>query len=256
MTALLTVSDLAKSYGAHQVLKDINFTVDDGEGFVIIGPNGAGKTTLFKSLTGEIPVNTGAINFAGVDITALPAHVRVRMGFGRTFQVSRVFLEFTALENLVVAIETRKFSEGKRSGSWYAVKPAPDVVGEALERLSRIGLVDKRFVEARHLSHGDKKKLELAIALTSEPRVLMLDEPTAGMSPAERRQTIELLQQIRAEHGVTLMLTEHDMDVVFGLADRILVLNYGEIITIGDPQAVRHDPVVSEIYLGQEMSHA
>lgn len=256
MSVLIEVAGLAKSYRAHQVLKNINFTVNDGEGFVIIGPNGAGKTTLFKTLTGEITADSGTIQFSGVDIARLPPHIRIQMGFGRTFQVARIFLEFTAIENLVVAIEARQSGEQAGTGPWYAVKPSPQVVGEALERLARMGLADKRFVEARHLSHGDKKKLELAVALTSEPRVLMLDEPTAGMSPAERRHIIELLQQIRSEQGMTLMLTEHDMDVVFGLADRILVLNYGEIITIGVPEAVRNDPLVAEIYLGQEMSDA
>jgi branched-chain amino acid transport system ATP-binding protein len=256
MEPLLRVTALAKSYGAHPVLKDVAFDVADGEGFAIIGPNGAGKTTLFKTLTGEVAANAGSIRFAGLDVTNLPAHLRIRLGFGRTFQVARVFKEFTAVENLVAAIEARRANEGRRASSWFAWRPAPEVVGEAVERLADMGLADKRFVEARNLSHGDKKKLELAIALTSEPKVLMLDEPTAGMSPAERRQAVDLLLRIRQERGVTLMLTEHDMDVVFNLADRILVLNYGEVITIGEPEAVRNDPHVAEIYLGQEMSHA
>lgn len=256
MTALIELSDINKFYGAHQVLKNVSLAVDEGEGFAIIGPNGAGKTTLFKVLTGEIAPSSGAIRFAGTDVTALPAHQRIRMGFARTFQVARVFLELTSIENVVVAIEARLTNTGKPTRAGLGWRPLPSTMAEALERLAALGLADKRFVEARHLSHGDKKKLELALALSSEPAVLMLDEPTAGMSPAERRQTVELLRRIRATSRLTLMLTEHDMDVVFGLADRILVLNYGEIIAVGDPATVRADPTVSEIYLGHEMSDA
>lgn len=256
MTALIEVSGLCKNYGGHLVLKNVSFEVREGSGFAIIGPNGAGKTTLFKTLTGEASANSGSIRFDGEDITALPAHLRVRMGFGRTFQVARVFLESTCIENLVVAIEARQASEGRKVGSPFAWRPAPETVGEAMERLASVGLSDKRFIEARHLSHGDKKKLELAISMMSDPRVLMLDEPTAGMSPAERRQIVDLLLRVRAETGLTLMLTEHDMDVVFGLADEILVLNYGEVIVSGEPQAVRANHLVAEIYLGQEFGDA
>jgi branched-chain amino acid transport system ATP-binding protein len=256
MSALVEVKGLNKFYGAHQVLKDVNLEVADGEGFAIIGPNGAGKTTLFKAVTGEIAATSGAIRFSGVDVGAMPAHQRIRLGMARTFQVARVFLELTCLENVIVAVETRLKNAGLPTRAGLSWRPLPSTIAEALERLAGLGLEDKRFVEARHLSHGDKKKLELALALTSEPKVLMLDEPTAGMSPAERMQTVEMLQRIRAESKLTLMLTEHDMDVVFGLADRILVLNYGEVIVVGSPEEVRANPTVHEIYLGHEMSDA
>lgn len=256
MTALIEVSGLCKSYGAHQVLKDISFEVADGEGFVIIGPNGAGKSTMFKSMTGEAAINGGTVRFDGQDVTEMPAHERVRLGMARTFQVSRVFLEFTALENLIAAIEARLDFFHEPKGKWWQWRPVSRVVDEAMHRLDQIGLGGKHLEEARNLSHGDKKKLELAIALASEPRVLMLDEPTAGMSPAERHQAIDLLRRILRDHRMTLVLTEHDMDVVFGLADRIMVLNYGELIAIGQPEEVRRDPHVMEIYLGQEMTDA
>jgi branched-chain amino acid transport system ATP-binding protein len=256
MSWLIEVASVSKSYGAYEVLKNVTFDVNDCEGYAIIGPNGAGKTTLFKVLTGEIGCSKGSIRFLGQDITDLPASERVRMGFGRTFQVARIFPDYTAMENVVVAIEMRMRNEGLSAGRWFSWRPSHRVVEEAQWRLERMGLVDKRFVQARNFSHGDKKRLELTIALTSNPRALMLDEPTAGMSPVERQQTTELLKQIREENGVTLMLTEHDMDVVFGLADRIMVLNYGEIVVIGDPQEVRQNPTVAEIYLGREMVHA
>lgn len=180
----------------------------------------------------------------------------IGMGLGRTFQVARILPHFTVLENLIVVIEVRLRNKGLGAGSWYSWRPASHVVEEAIWRLNDIGLMDKRFVESRALSHGDKKRLELGIALAGEPQVLMLDEPTAGMSPGERTQTVELLRRIRAEQGITIMLTEHDMEVVFGLADRILVLNYGEIIAIGKPEEVRRDSTVAEIYLGREMLNA
>jgi branched-chain amino acid transport system ATP-binding protein len=256
MSALIEVTALNKSYGAHHVLKNVNFTVSDRESFAIIGPNGAGKTTLFKVLTGEVLTNSGSVKFHSEEVVMVPAFMRIRMGFGRTFQVARVFLETSVIENLIVAVETRLRNEGRPAGRWYSWKPTPDVVAEAHGRLVDMGLEDKRFVEARNLSHGDKKRLELAIALALNPRVLMLDEPTAGMSPPERHRTVELIKRIRAEQGITVMLTEHDMDVVFGLADRILVLNYGELIVVGSPEEVRRNPTVAEIYLGKEMVSA
>ncbi len=255
MKPLIEVRDLDKSYGAFKVLKNVSFDVGEGESFVIIGPNGAGKTTLFRSLTGEAKVNAGRITFAGENVTEVAAHDRVRKGMARTFQVARVFFEFTALENLVAAIEARGDYLRRGRKSWFGVAPRREIVEEAQARLEDMGLGDKRFVEARSLSHGDKKKLEFALALASQPRVLMLDEPTAGMSPAERQQTVALLRRIREDHGMTIVLTEHDMDVVFGLADRIMVLNYGEVVATGDPAAVRADPHVKQIYLGHEASH-
>jgi len=256
MGALIEVTALNKNYGAHVVLKNVHFTVNEGEAFAIIGPNGAGKTTMFKVMTGEVQTNSGSVKYHTHEVVSVPAFMRTRMGFGRTFQVARVFLETTVIENLIVAVEVRLKNEGRSAGKWFSWKPAPDVMAEAVGRLVDIGLYEKRFVEARNLSHGDKKRLELAIALTLNPRVLFLDEPTAGMSPPERRSTVELIKRIRTEQGITVVLTEHDMDVVFGLADRVLVLNYGEVIVVGSPEEVRRNPTVAEIYLGKEMIDA
>jgi branched-chain amino acid transport system ATP-binding protein len=254
--ALLEVDSLGKSYGAVAALKSATFSVEAGEAFAIIGPNGAGKTTLFKALTGEVMPDRGSVRFRGADVTRTPAHRRAASGFGRTFQVARVFPNTTALENVIVAIEARQRTRGESPARWYSVRPARSVVAEAEQALARIGLAALADTEARYLSHGDKKRLELALTLALQPGILMLDEPTAGMSPSDRQQTVELLARIRRDSGVTLLLTEHDMDVVFGLAGRIMVLNYGEQVALGTPQEIRADRRVQELYLGEEVGDA
>jgi branched-chain amino acid transport system ATP-binding protein len=243
MNRILEVRNLAKSYGAVPILKGVEFDLDEGATLALIGPNGAGKTTLFKVLTGETPANVGEIR-------------RVRDGIGRTFQVARVFLEMSAIENVIVAVERKHRMRKRATGAWYRFKPATHVVDEAQSWLANVGLDRVAEVEARFLSHGDKKRLELAVSLALEPQILMLDEPTAGMSPSDRHETVRLLARLKAEQGITMMMTEHDMDVVFGLADAVIVLNYGEIISRGDPETVRADPVVRQVYLGREVSHA
>jgi branched-chain amino acid transport system ATP-binding protein len=256
MTPALDVRGLYKNYGEIAVLRDVSFTLPDKATLAIIGPNGAGKTTMFKALTGEAMPNQGQIHAHGVDITYAPIEARVRLGFGRTFQVARIFQESTLAENLIVAIEARRRSRGESIGAWNAFRPLAEVVAEADRALDSVGLLERRRMEARFLSHGDKKRLEIAITLALEPRVLMLDEPTAGMSPSDRRLTVELIMRIREMRGLTVMLTEHDMDVVFGLADQIMVLNYGQVIAIGAGKDIRDNPAVREVYLGQEAHDA
>jgi branched-chain amino acid transport system ATP-binding protein len=252
MSDLLTVSGLFKSYGPIPVLRDVNLTVAERETLAIIGPNGAGKTTLFKALTGEALPEQGRIVLAGTDVTRLPAQTRVALGVGRTFQVARVYLETTLVENLVVAIEARRRRAGESIGAWHAWRPAAATLLEAEEWLASVGLAGRRDAEARFLSHGDKKRLELAIALALRPRILMMDEPTAGMSPSDRVQTVDLIMRMRERHHMTVLLTEHDMDVVFGLSDRIIVLNYGQVVAIGSGEAIRANQAVRDIYLGHE----
>ncbi|WP_342363624.1 ABC transporter ATP-binding protein [Terrarubrum flagellatum] len=256
MTELLAVSDIHKSYGAVKVLKGVNLSVSQGETFAIIGPNGAGKTTLFKVMTGETPGDSGAIRFDGVDITREPAHARVRRGVGRTFQVARVYGEATAIENVIVAVEARQNAQGRRTCAWHEWRPDSAVLDEAHALLGDIGLREKGDVEARSLSHGDRKRLELALTLAGHPRILMLDEPTAGMSPGDRAAATDLIARVRDEKRVTIVMTEHDMGVIFGLANRIMVLNYGEIIACGSLEEVRANSTVQDIYLGREHSHA
>lgn len=256
MSPLLDVHDIRKSYGAFEVLKGVTFAVAPGETFAIIGPNGAGKTTLFKALTGESPPNSGRVTYDGGDITKMLPHRRVHAGFGRTFQVARVFLELTALENVVVAVEARMRAARATRARWYQWRPASHVTDEAFALLNDLGLGRLAASQARYLSHGDKKRLEFAITLGGRPRILMLDEPTAGMSPSDRTATADLVARIRETRGVTVLLTEHDMGVIFGLAHRMLVLNYGEVVAIGSAEEVKSDPMVREIYLGKEIQRA
>ncbi|TPQ50014.1 ABC transporter ATP-binding protein [Prosthecomicrobium hirschii] len=256
MTAILSVEGVDKSYGTHHILKSVSLTVEDGETFAVIGPNGAGKTTLFKVMTGEIGFERGRIVYDGRDVSRAPAHERARLGMGRTFQVARIFPDVTVADNLTVAVEARRRSRGESAPAWYRVATLPDIRAEVEARLLDVGLADKAAVEAKFLSHGDKKRLEFGIALAGRPRILMLDEPTAGMSPTDRIATADLIARLRAETGLTVVMTEHDMDVIFGLADRILVMNYGEIIAVGSIEEVRANPLVREVYLGQEIYHA
>jgi len=254
MSAILTIDGVGKIYGGFHALKNVSFSVNEGETFAIIGPNGAGKTTLFKVMTGEVAGSSGRIHLGTRDITKLPADVRVRLGMGRTFQIVRVFGELTLLENLVVAIEARNRSE-RRPGQWLKIRPTQDVTDEAVDHLSRVGLTNNLASEARYLSLGDRKRLELALTLAMEPQILMLDEPTAGMSPSDRFAIINLIQKTKETLGLTILLTEHDMDFVFRLSQSLMVMNQGERVFVGTPDEVKQNAMVQQIYLGKEMAH-
>jgi branched-chain amino acid transport system ATP-binding protein len=254
---VLDASRIEMSYGALKVLHGIDLQVREAETFAIIGPNGAGKTTLFKVLTGERLPSAGSVTYRGADITRAPAYQRARMGFGRTFQVARIFSEVDLKTNVVISIESRLRYSGQRLGPWWRWTPASQVRAEAEEILERFGFARSRWHdEARYLSHGDRKRLEFCVALATQPGILMLDEPTAGMSPSDRKQMTQLLARLKTETDITIVMTEHDMDIIFELADRLMVLNYGEVIAIGDPAAVRDDPTVRKVYLGQRQQHA
>ena len=253
---LLIARDLRISYGDFEVIKGVSLTVAPGQALAIIGPNGAGKSTLFKALTGEIACRSGSVIYKGQDVTTMPAHLRTAAGMGRTFQVSRVFLELTALENLIVALESRDRYDNSRKSPWWRAAPARALVDEADGFLQQLGLLSLRNETAAEISHGDRKRLELALALALRPTILMLDEPTAGMAPADRMQIVDLIVAIRRERGVAVIMTEHVMDVVFGIADSVMVLNYGEMIAAGSVEEVRNSPTVREVYLGQDIYHA
>jgi branched-chain amino acid transport system ATP-binding protein len=249
-TPILAANGIFKSYGPVKVLKDVNMTLAPGEAHVVIGPNGAGKTTLFRCLSGESRVNAGSITFESRDITRLEGWQRVRLGIGRSFQVAKIFADMTTYENLVVAVEMRERLQGKGGAMLWSIAPRDAVRREVDALIEDLSLEEMANAPAKILSHGDKKRLELAMSLALQPKLLMLDEPTAGMSPADRADAVRMISRVRERYGLTLLLTEHDMEVVFGLASRLTVLHHGEIIASGQPEAVRADPRVREVYLG------
>ncbi|MBP2316607.1 ABC transporter ATP-binding protein [Azospirillum soli] len=253
---ILDVRGVRKNYGAFEVLKGIDLDVEEGETFAIIGPNGAGKTTLFKVMTGEVGCNGGQVLFDGADVTRQPSFRRVRRGMGRTFQVARVFNEFSVFDNVLVAVEAQFAAAGVPSGPRHTVRPGSAAVDRTHELLDKLDLSARAGTPAQSLSHGDRKRLELAIALAGRPRILMLDEPTAGMSPSDRTAAADLIRRIRASERMTVVMTEHDMGVIFGLAHRIMVMNGGTRIACGTPDEIRRDPVVRSVYLGREAQDA
>jgi len=247
---MIECRSIHQSYGTIKVLKGITVRIETGESFALIGPNGAGKTTLFKVLTGEVPANSGTIHMDGRDITSLDASARVHLGVGRTFQVARIMSSNTVSENLIIAIEARMRS--RHEPQPFRLSPSPSVVEEAEAMALRLGLENKLQDPASFLSHGDRKRLELGITLSLKPRILMMDEPTAGMSSADRSSTIDMILRLREEDSLTMMLTEHDMEVVSNLCDRVMVMNYGEQVAVGTFAEIQQNSAVREIYLGEE----
>ncbi len=256
MSDILCATGLYKSYARIPVLKDVSLRMESGHTHAVIGPNGAGKTTLFKVLSGELHADAGTILIGGRAVESLDGYERVRLGVGRTFQVARVFAEDSVLTNMIVAVEARQ-RQAKELRLWsLRIQPVPQVVDEAFSALRQMGLDGKCDQAAGVLAYGDRKRLELAMSLALRPRLLMLDEPMAGMSPSDRVAAVETIRSVARERGISVLLTEHDMDVVFALADHITVLNYGEIIASGSSADVRASPKVREVYLGHEADHA
>ncbi|OKO78286.1 ATP-binding cassette domain-containing protein [Bradyrhizobium sp. AS23.2] len=254
-SSVLDVQGLFAGYDRTPILKDVSLSVAPGERHVLIGPNGAGKTTFFRALSGELLPSAGRIVFEGKDVTKLDGFRRVRAGMGRSFQVARIFADMTPLENVAVALEAGEVSNG-RAGWRLATAPKDSLRREAEIILADLGLAAAGDEPASALSHGDKKRLELAMMLALKPRLLLLDEPTAGMASSDRMAAVRLVERIVKERGATLILTEHDMDVVFQLGTRISVLHYGEIVTTDTPEGVRANAFVREIYLGRGGHHA
>jgi branched-chain amino acid transport system ATP-binding protein len=244
--ALLQVEDLTKRFGGVVASDRISLALDRGELHAIIGPNGAGKTTLIGQLTGEITPDAGSIRFDDHDITALPVYRRSAIGLARSFQITSLFLDFTALDNAALAVQAHA---GHSFRFWRDARKDGALREPARATLRDAGLGARADVLAADLSHGERRQLEIAMALATRPRMLLLDEPMAGMGPEESARLIEILRKLKG--GVTILLIEHDMDAVFALADRISVLVYGRIIASGDPAAIRADPVVRQAYLGE-----
>ncbi len=241
--AALVVSDLARRFGGVRALDGVSFSVDAGERRAVIGPNGAGKTTLFNVLSGELAPSGGRVELFGADVTGEPIWRLARRGLSRVYQRTELCPSLAALENVELALH-RPRGVSPISGR------DPHLRGRAQELLVRVGIDERWNVPARALSHGERRQLELAVALACDPRLLFLDEPTAGMSPAETARIVELVAALPRE--VTLLIVEHDMDVVFRLADRITVLHEGKVLADGAPATVRADARVREVYLGSE----
>ncbi len=244
--ALLETADVTKRFGGVVASDRISLTLNRGELHAIIGPNGAGKTTLIGQLTGEIAPDAGSVRFDGADITALPVYRRSAIGLARSFQITSLFLDFTALDNVALAVQAHA---GHSFRFWRDARGDHELREPARAALAGVGLAERAEMLAADLSHGERRQLEIAMALATRPRMLLLDEPMAGMGPEESARLIEILRKLKG--GVTILLIEHDMDAVFALADRISVLVYGRIIASGDPAAIRADPVVRQAYLGE-----
>jgi len=244
---ILETQKLVKSFGGLTAVYDVNLRIREGELVSIIGPNGAGKTTLFNLLTGHIPVDSGRVIFKGKDITKLPPHAISRMGIGRSFQRLNIFPRLSAFENVQVAV----FSEQRKTRNVLA-RASKLARHETDAILKSVGLLDKKNIKGGLLAHGDQKRLEMGIALAVEPSLLLLDEPTQGMSPRESVELTQLIQTLVRERGLTLIFVEHDMNVVFGISDSIKVLHQGRIIFEGKPDEVKKNEDVQRIYLGDE----
>jgi branched-chain amino acid transport system ATP-binding protein len=245
--ALLDVRDLCKSFGALRASDGIMFDVKPGETHAVIGPNGAGKTTFISQLAGNLRPDSGCIVFAGEDITALPAPRRARKGLARSFQITSVYPEFTALQNVALAIQAHA---GHSFRFWKDARRDPALTDPAGKVLQEVGLGQRIGVLAANLAHGEQRQLEVAMALATRPRLLLLDEPMAGMGTDESQRMIALLASLKRQQ--TIILVEHDMDAVFRLADRISVLVYGRVIATGTPEEVRVNPEVRAAYLGED----
>ena len=243
---MLEVDAVSKRFGALTALNGVSFAVEAGQVFSVIGPNGAGKSTLFNVVSGLFAPDRGRVRFRGEDITGLPPERVNRLGLAKTFQITNIFPEISVLDNVRVAAQSRAPESGRLASLWR--RPDVDATAEAL--LEAFRLAGRRDAHAKDLSHGEQRYLEICLALATSPRLLLLDEPTAGMTPGETRDATALIRAVVVERGLTLLLIEHDMSVVMGISDRVAVLHFGEKIAEGAPETIRNDARVIEAYLG------
>ncbi|HXF88749.1 MAG TPA: ABC transporter ATP-binding protein [Xanthobacteraceae bacterium] len=249
--ALLKIEGLTKRFGGVVASDNIVLEVYRDELHAVIGPNGAGKTTLIGQLTGEIVPNSGRIFFNGAEVTGMPVHARSALGLARSFQITSLFLDFTALDNVALAVQAHS---GHSFRFWGNARRDERLREPARAALARVGLLERADVIVKNLSHGEQRQLEIAMALATKPRMLLLDEPMAGMGPEESARMVKTLQELKRE--LPILLIEHDMEAVFALADRITVLVYGRVIATGAPEAIRANEEVRNAYLGeQEATH-
>jgi len=250
---ILAIERLVKRFGGLTATNDISLNIEKGEVHAIIGPNGAGKTTLIAQLSGLLQPDSGRIVFNGRDVTGMPAHTRSALGLARSFQVTSIFLNFTALDNVALAVQAH-------SGHSFRFLKAARIQSElrepAKKALASVGLEHRADVVAADLSHGEQRQLEIAMAIATKPMLLLLDEPMAGMGPEESARMVELIRRLRsdAQGALTIVMVEHDMDAVFSLADRISVLLAGRLLATGSVAAIRANDDVRRAYLGTELS--
>lgn len=243
----LRVKGLSKNFGGVSAVDNISFGVEIGDRLVIIGPNGAGKTTLFNLINGQLPATSGRIYFFGKDITAMPTHSRAHLGQARAFQIISLFLNLSVLDNALLALHGTKPYRFKLFRSIDHYKLISDKVQETLEALD---LWDNKDELVKNLSYGEQRRMEIGLSLALQPKLLLLDEPSAGLTMEECSGIIDMIKNLRLD--ITVIIVDHDMDLVFGVAERIIVLHYGQIIADGAPEQIQADPRVKEIYLGIE----
>ena len=243
--SLLEVSHLSKSFGGNKAVDDVSFSVAQGELLALIGPNGAGKSTTFNMVNGQLRADSGSIRLGDTDITRLAPRAIWRLGVGRTFQIAATFASLTVIENVQMAllsVDGRIFSMLRRAAAHRRA--------DALALLAQVGMSEQAERPCSELAYGDVKRVELAIALANTPRLLLMDEPTAGMAPPERNALMALTRSLAQKNNIAVLFTEHSMDVVFAHADRMIVLARGRLIAAGAPHAVRDDPMVQQVYFG------
>jgi branched-chain amino acid transport system ATP-binding protein len=246
----LTVQNLKKEFGKLRAVNDVSFEIHEGDIVAIIGPNGAGKSTLFNLITGYLPVTFGKVIFKGNEITSLPPYKIIQRGINKTFQVANIFSDLSAFENVRIGVLAHR-NEGLKL--FKVVDEMEQVSEEARHLLKAVGLENEMQTVASNLSHGDQKSLELGISLTTEPDLLLLDEPTAGMGPEETMRTVTLIKEVAQKRGISILFTEHDLNVVFSIAQRVIVLQEGGIIADGTGEEIRQNKKVKEAYLGEEI---
>ena len=244
---MLELKGLCKSFGGLQAVRDVSLKIQPGDRKAIIGPNGAGKTTLFNLITGIFPASSGQVLLFGQDVTSWPSHRRTALGMARTFQVTHLFPKLSVLDNVLLAIEGLRRS---KFVMWRFLSSYRDVYEKAHRLLGQADFLDRKDTEVRYLSHGEQRQLEIVLGLASDPKVLLLDEPAAGLSSGESAEMTKFLMGL--DPGLAILLIEHDMDVVFDVADQITVLHFGEVLETGTPEQIHGSKKVQEIYLGTD----
>lgn len=247
MNAILETKNLTRDFGKFRALEDVSLQIEKGVLTSLIGPNGAGKTTFYNCVTGKFPPTSGSILFKGEDITGLPAHAIQQRGLSRSFQIVNIFQELTVVDNIKAVLVAKQKKNWNFINLIYKDKSLHD---QALDIVERLGLKDRYNTMCNELSHGDRRRVDIGLALASNPEMILLDEPTAGMNPNETLEVMDLINYLRTDTGATFFLTEHDMDVVFTISERIVVLHQGSIIADGTPEQIREDSACQEVYLG------